>query len=990
METNQVRKQLPQNLHSGFIDASVPSSGNYGPHLVLNDPPRTKVLATLLQELDQCTSFVFSVAFITSGGLAMIFQSLCDAQKRGVKGKILTSDYLNFTDPKAIRDLWKKFPNIEVRVYSGKPFHTKGYLFYHGEEEYASMVIGSSNLTQEALATNREWNVRLVSLQQGDLLVKTQEEFNNAWSLSVPVSEAWLTHYEKLYKNVHVHTPYVPVFADDFLPGEEADINGITPNSMQSEALKSLASLRAKGKTKALLISATGTGKTFLCAFDVKAYRPGRFLYIVHREQIASESMKSFKQIVGTDASYGFLGGGESERDCHYVFSMIQTLSKDEVLHSFPPGWFDYIVVDEVHRSGGQSYQKVLDYFKPKFLLGMTATPERTDGFDIYALFDNTIAYEIRLNQALEADLLCPFHYFGISDLTIEGKPFEDFSTFSRLEMDEWVKRVQQTIDRYSIGLKRRRGLIFCSRNDDAVILSEKLNILGFRTLALSGKDDIESRNDAFRRLEIEDGPESLEYLIAVDIFNEGIDIPSLNQVILLRPTESAIIFVQQIGRGLRKCKGKEFLTIIDIIGNYTNNYMIPIALYGDSSYKKDSLRKVMGSGSLPLSGVSTVSFDRIAKERIYHAINGASFSSLKFLKEEYCKVRAKLGVVPSLVDFVRLDSISPLLFIENCKNYAVFKMKVESDWKPQLSTLHVQSLTFFSKVICPGLRPYESIVISLFLKGNSEITLALITQEVEKNYGFKPNTAKLLSALSVLGNGFFQEATRNGFGQIAYCSVSGECVRPTETFLNLLHDNDYKKELEDILLLGDYEYLHSNPVNRDSNDLVPYNKYTRQDVCRLLGWEKDESSTIYGYKLHYPTMTCPIFVTYDKDSESIDPGIDYQDKFISPSEFAWETRNQVHLDSKEPKAIRGEDPAGPFKSLLFVKKSDDEGTAFYYLGEMDFLSNFETIKHNKKGQTLSVVAMRFAMKQRVSDALYDYLCDGSISPSPQIAEFCS
>ena len=991
MDTNQVRKLLPQNLHSGFIDASIHSPGNYGPYLVLNDPPRSKVLATLLQELDHCTSFAFSVAFITSGGLAMIFQALCDAQKRGVKGKILTSDYLAFTDPKAIRDLWEKFPNIEVRVYSGKPFHTKGYLFYHGQQEYASLVIGSSNLTQEALATNREWNVRLVSLQQGDLLLKTQEEFNDAWNSAVPVSEAWLTHYEKLYKSMHAHTPFVPVPADDVILGEEACIPGITPNSMQGEALKSLASLRAKGKTKALLISATGTGKTFLCAFDVKAFKPKRFLYVVHREQIAVTSMESFRRIIGPDESYGFLGGGEGQKDCRYLFSMIQTLSKDEVLHSFPPGWFDYIVVDEVHRSGADSYLKVLDYFKPKFLLGMTATPERTDNFDIYGLFDNTIAYEIRLNQALEADLLCPFHYFGISDVSINGRLFDDLSVFSHLDVDERVKKVQQTIDRYSIGLKRRRGLIFCSRNEDAEILSEKLNTLGFKTLALSGKDDIASRNEAFARLEAEDGPTSLEYLVAVDIFNEGIDIPSLNQVVLLRPTQSAIVFVQQIGRGLRKFEGKEYLTIIDFIGNYTNNYMIPIALYGDTSYKKDSLRKVVSSGSLSLSGVSTVSFDRIAKERIYKAINDASFSTMKFLKEEYAKIKAKLGKIPVLLDFVRFNSVSPLLFQEsNKKSYPAFKLEVEPDWQPKLSVSHLQSLAFLSKILCPGLRPHEAMVVSLLMKGSQSVSFLQLEEAVQQAYGFIPDRAAFLSSLSLLGNGFFQDAARKSFGYLSYCSLSGNKILPDKAFLGLLQNDCYRKELEEILQLGDYEYRHCNLENRQEYDLVLYNKYTRQDVCRLLGWEKDESSTINGYKVHYPTLTCPIFVTYDKDTEHIDPSIDYDDRFISPSEFAWETRTPVHLDSKEPKAIRGEHPAGKFRKLLFVKKSDDEGLAFYYLGEMDFLSNRETTKLNKEGKSLAVVAMRFAMKHRVPDSLFDYLCDGNASPVCQVTGICS
>lgn len=903
--------------------------------------------------------------------MMMLLQALYEAKARGVTGKILTSDYLGFTDPKALTLIRKRFDNIELRVYSGKPFHAKGYLFYHGESDYASMVIGSSNLTHEALATNREWNIRLVSLQEGDLLRKVRTEFNAAWNIADEVSPAWLLHYERIRTSMHRQAQPTSTI----LPEEEESFERkhIVANSMQSEALAALEQLRHSGEHKAILVSATGSGKTFLSAFDVKRFAPRRFLFIVHRQQIASESMRKFKKILGNSISCSLIGGRTAyDSTAVYLFSMIQTLSKDEVLYSFARDEFDYIVVDEVHRAGAASYEKVLSYFKPKFLLGMTATPERTDGYDIYRLFDNNIAYEIRLNQALEADLLCPFHYYGISDLMVDGVQYDDLSQFSNITSDEWARNIQEAIDRYSIPNTRRRGLIFVSRNEEGRRLSEKLNMLGLRTLALSGVDDDKARDDAFDRLEMKEGPDSLEYLIAVDILNEGIDIPSLNQIIMLRPTQSAIVFVQQMGRGLRKYRGKDFLTVIDFIGNYTNNYMIPVALFGDTSFKKDTLRKLVSSGSLGIHGVSTVNFDKIAKERIYKAINDVSFRTLKFLKDEYCRVKMKIGRTPTMMDFVLHGAVSPLLFIDHSKNYYQFKSKVEKPFTHKMSADHLRSLDFFSKVIAPGIRPYEGVIIEALIDDKKNLTLERLATMIIENFNFVPQMESLCSAVKILQDGFYQAAMRKSFGNIVYCSWNGEMLIPTERFKMLLKNNVYRQELTDILNLGNKEYRTNVLPHRMQDDLILYYKYSRQDVCRLLNWEKDESSTIYGYKVDMRSMSCPIFVTYHKNVEEIDPSINYQDHFISPEKFAWETRHGVQLNSSEPKAIRNE--KGQMTKLLFIQKNNDEGIAFYYMGTMEFISNTQHKILNGKGKELPVVAMQFAMNTSVPGDLYDYL----------------
>ncbi|MFA7017860.1 MAG: DEAD/DEAH box helicase [Sphaerochaetaceae bacterium] len=960
---NSIDSKLATSLETGFIDYAVPSAEDYRPRLILNNPPTNNVLSALCREIEECVSFEFSVAFITREGLAMLLQPLYEAQGRKVQGKILTSDYLNFTEPEALSTILKYFPNIELRVYSGKPFHAKGYLFYRTSEAYTSLIIGSSNLTATALATTREWNIRLASLKEGDLLRTMQAEFNDAWECSCKVSSAWITQYSRIrkaFKNLPFQEEYPQTVS-------------IHPNIMQKEALQALATLRQQGKRKAMLISATGTGKTFLSALDVKAFQPKRFLFIVHRQQIASESLRSFKKILGENISCGLLGGGQIvDKEAQYIFAMIQTLSKDEVLSSFAPESFDYIVVDEVHRAGAHSYEKVLSYFTPKFLLGMTATPERTDGYDIYQLFDHTIAYEIRLNQALEADLLAPFHYYGISDLSIAEKEYDDVSLFSRLEEEEWVAKVKSTIDKYSLENTRRRGLIFCSRNRDALLLSQKLSALGLKTLALSGNASEQERDDAFTRLEQEELEGSLEYLIAVDIFNEGIDIPSLNQIIMLRPTQSAIIFVQQMGRGLRKHPSKDFLTVIDFIGNYRNNYMIPIALFGDTSYKKDSLRKLISSGSLAISGVSTVNFDRIAKERIYKAINEVSFKSVRILKKEYNKVRTKLGRVPRMMDFIHHGAISPLLFIDYSKNYYTFKSSVEDNFTHQLQIHHLQSLDFLSKVVCSGIRPYEGVLIEQFVAGVLSITLKEFKALIKQRYAIEPLEGALLSAIHILQNGFYQAAVRNGFGNLAYCRWHSGALVPTFEFLQLLTNKFYRSEVDDILKVGDYAYKTHFLSQRQADDFVLYHKYSRQDVCRLLGWEKDGSATLFGYRVHPASKTCPIFVTYHKNVEAIDSSIDYNDYFISPAEFAWETRTRVRVHSREVKAIEKE--SNQMRKLLFIQKNNDEGRTFYYMGDLIFLSKEEASKKNDKGEELPVVAMRFKMEKSVPPDLYAYI----------------
>lgn len=559
-----------------------------------------KVLSTLEKELEQCDEFIFSVAFISESGLTSLLQTLEGLEKRNIPGKILTTNYLYFNTPKAL-DKLNKFKNIELKIYDSEKnkhgFHTKGYLFRQGHKW--NILMGSSNLTSAALTINKEWN----TLVEEDLehSSKVLEEFNSLWNQSVKYSDI----REKYIADFNISNTRDK--KEEKIISEE-----INPNKMQQSFIKNLEKLREQDN-RGLLISATGTGKTFAAAFGMKSIDAKKVLFIVHREQIARQALETFKLIFGDSRSYGLLTGQNKNTEADFIFATIQTISKQEVYQSFPKNYFDEIIIDEVHRVGAESYLRVMDYFKPTFYLGMTASPDRTDSFNIYELFNNNIVYEVRLKEAMENDLLCPFHYFGISDLEIAGQPIDELSDFSKLYSDKRVNHIIDRINYYGYSGNRVKGLVFCSSKQEAKVLSDEFNKRGFKTTSLTGEDNQERREREVERL-VADSGDVLDYIFTVDIFNEGVDIPEVNQVVMLRPTQSAIVFIQQLGRGLRKSKDKDFVVIIDFIANYKNNFLIPVALSGDNSYDKDTVRKFLSQGTRYLPGTSTIHFDEISK----------------------------------------------------------------------------------------------------------------------------------------------------------------------------------------------------------------------------------------------------------------------------------------------------------------------------------------------------------------------------------------
>jgi len=955
--------RLSKSFTTGFIDHRVASVREYRPELITNDKKAgKKVLTTILRELESCNEFWFSIAFVTTGGVAALINTFVDLERRGVKGRILASQYLNFTHPEALRRI-RQFSNIELKIDVLNRSHSKGYLFR--KEEAYTLLVGSSNLTQAALSINKEWNLKVSATSQGEIVRSVLAEYKQDFEAATHVTEAFLEGYQRIIDSLKRSSQEAQE--------EQSNLAEVRPNKMQEEALLSLRELRTKGCERALLISATGTGKTYLSAFDVLAFKPRRFLFIVHRRNIALAAMKTFKKLLGEDISMGLYSGNSKELRCDFLFATVQTISKSEHLSLFDPAYFDYIVIDESHRAGANSYGRIIDHFQPKFMLGMTATPERTDGLDIFSLFNHNIAYEIRLNKALEEEMVSPFHYYGVADITVDGKVVDDFVEFNYLTVEERVDRIIEKTRLYGCDSGDARGLIFCSRKEEAKFLSLAFNQRGLRTVSLTGESSEDDRLKAINQLESENETERLDYIFTVDIFNEGVDIPKVNQIVMLRPTQSAIVFVQQMGRGLRKHYGKDYLTVIDFIGNYQNNYLVPVALYGDNSYNKDVLRKLITSGSRFIPGCSTINFERIAKDAILQSINVKNMQLAKDLKRDYELLKFKLGRIPMMVDFLDSQSRDPYLYVKKEKSYYQFVAKVEKWGDGVIDALSILLLKFFSNEINNARRIEESILLRLLLV-NKTVSVGDFDKLLREKYG---RIATPVLVNSTVNNLNFQFATetkgkRKSIGDLYGLNVV-ELLKGnfflSQQIIDRLKNDTFRRFLADNTdyAINKYDDQFSDGLYLDG--FILYQKYTRKDVFRILNWfQNPMAQNVGGYMVSKDKTNCAIFVNYHK-AEDISGTTKYEDGFISPTEFKWMSKSKRKLSSPDVESIR----YGKMRLPLFVKKHNDEGDDFYFMGDMTPIDeSFEQGTLNGA----SVVKVRFEMDQPVDEEVYAYITE--------------
>lgn len=933
------------------------------------------MLKAIRDELKRSRRFAFSVAFITPSAIAMLKQALLDFQGTGT---IVTSTYLGFNSPAAFLELLN-LDRVDVYVHpdSGEGFHAKGYVFE--QEASTTAIVGSSNLTESALLKNREWNLRFSALPDGDIVQQLNRAAQAHIDVSVRLTRRWIDHYASTW----VAPPRVSSSGTTRIePSGHLPQSGIIrPNSMQQEALAEIRTLRDAGENRAVVISATGTGKTILSALDVRAYGPDRMLFVVHREQILDRAIEEFKRVLNApDSDFGKFVGSSKELDRRYVFASIQSLSRPENLRAIVPDAFDYVLIDEVHRAGAASYRSLIDYLEPNFLLGMTATPERTDDFNVFELFGYNVPYEIRLQKALEADMLAPFHYYGVTDFVKDGEVIDQLADLSRLVASERVSHLLSKLKMYGHAGVPVRGLIFCSKNAEAAELSELLNYRSvhgqrLRTRALSGSDSIEERELTVQMLERGE----LDYILTVDIFNEGIDIPSVNQVVMLRQTLSSIVFTQQLGRGLRKAAGKDHLVVIDFIGNYENNYLIPIALFGDSTLNKDSIRKkiIDAQEAGAIAGLSSVNFDEISRQRIFESLATTTLDSMSNLKKSFIELRNRLGRPPLLIDFARFDTVDPTVIATKQKNYWRFLNKVGAE-EARAGAFDDSVLTFLSEELLNGKRPHELLLLSHLLSHAAGMKVEDYRNLLAVN-GLASDPATLESVLRVLSLAFFTEAEAAKYGGSPIVNLERGTYKLSEKFAMAWRAEPlFQTHVRDAIEAG--LYLARHRYNW-SGQLEVGQRYSRKDVCRLLNWNSNQQSTIYGYKVDFLSNSCPIFITYHKGSD-VSESTKYEDEFVNPSTLIWYTRSRRTLQSGEVKAI----VENRLPLHVFAKKDDAEGTDFYYLGRATSHDARQAKMSGDQGH--DVVAMTLGLESPIESSLYEYFAArASAVPSPVLAD---
>lgn len=535
----------------------------------------------LLKSFQKAKSVDIIVSFLMESGVNMLIKHLGNALKRGAKIHILTGNYLGITQPSALYLIKRKLGDqIDLRFYNEKnrSFHPKSYIFHY--EDYSEIYIGSSNISRSALTSGIEWNYRFRSTTDPESYDKFYETFEDLFqNHSIAIDDEELRKYSKNW-----HKPAVSKDLERYdAESEDEKVKELfEPRGAQIEALCTLEHTRAEGARRALISAATGAGKTYLAAFDSEKYK--RVLFVAHKEEILKQAANSFQNVRKSD-DYGFFDGDEKCTDKSVIFASVATLGKSEYLNEtyFPKDYFDYVVIDEFHHAVNDQYMRIVEYFKPQFLLGLTATPERMDGRNIYEICDYNVPYEISLKDAINKGMLVPFHYYGIFDKTDYSQLHQVRGKYDDRELNKTYignERRYELIYKNYCKYGSKRALGFCCSKEHAKDMAKEFCRRGIPSVAVYSDahgEYTEDRSIAIQKLM----QGEIRVIFSVDMFNEGVDIPAVDMVMFLRPTESPIVFLQQLGRGLRKSMGKEYLNVLDFIGNYEKAGRVRFLLTG-------------------------------------------------------------------------------------------------------------------------------------------------------------------------------------------------------------------------------------------------------------------------------------------------------------------------------------------------------------------------------------------------------------------------
>lgn len=640
---------IAENLESESLD-------EYSTDVMTGDRNKRMYLYhQLANSLRKAENVDIIVSFLMESGVRLLLNDLENALKRGAKIRILTGNYLGITQPSALYLIKKKLgEQVDLRFYNEKKrsFHPKSYIFHYSK--HSEIYIGSSNISKSALTSGIEWNYRFSSLKDEKNYNKFFDTFEDLFeNHSVVIDDKELRKYSKNW-----HRPAVAKDLEKYENIEEIRDSNIRmifePIGAQIEALFALENTREEGAKKALVVAATGVGKTYLAAFDSVKYR--RVLFVAHREEILKQAANSFKNVRQTD-DYGFFCGNEKATDKSLIFASVSSLGKKEYLNEkyFQPEYFDYIVIDEFHHAVNNQYQRIIDYFRPKFLLGLTATPERMDGKNIYEICDYNVPYEISLYEAINKGMLVPFHYYGIYDDTDYSKLHIVRGRYNEKELNEtYIGNVYRydLIYKYYCKYGSKRALGFCCSREHAEEMARQFCERGISSVAVysnSNGEYSEDRNIAIEKLT----KGEIKVIFSVDMFNEGVDIPAVDMVMFLRPTESPIVFLQQLGRGLRKSIGKKYLNVLDFIGNYEKAGKVRFLL------TEEKLAEINQYGYVRNSNIPDdciIDFDMKLID-LFEEMDKKQLKLKDRIKKEYFRIKELLGKSPSRTElFTYMD----------------------------------------------------------------------------------------------------------------------------------------------------------------------------------------------------------------------------------------------------------------------------------------------------------------------------------------------
>lgn len=883
--------------------------------LFLTNKTELSFLDKIKQSLGTCQSFCFSVSFIKKAGLVLLWPYIKAAIERGVEGKLITTTYQNFTDIESLKFFWglANHPNFECHLdydcfydeknYEKYGFHSKGYLFDYGSE--SELIIGSSNITRFALLKNIEWDMMLKVSNDNETIASAKEEFERLWEKTLPLDIALINKYAQRLNFA------IERWDMDY----DLASHKIKPNFMQRKALRELNRYRAMGQDKALVVAATGSGKTYLAAFDALNFAPEHLLYIVHEGSILKRSLATFQTVFGGDVFMGEYTGEHKDIDASFLFSTNVSMCRS--LELFDKKQFDYIIIDECHHAAAESYKKIIDYFEPEFLLGLTATPERMDNQDVYELFGNNVPYELRLRDALVNDLIVPFRYYGIRDDRVDFSKENERRMISQFVTDEHCEFVVEHIEKYRVPNQKLKALAFCKTISHAKMMAEALEPY-YKTAYLIGKNDTGERVRAYEDLQ-SDREGTLEVLCAVDILNEGVDIPGVNMVLFLRPTESSTIFIQQLGRGLRKYDNKDYVPVVDFIGNnYKRSAQIALALGGLAQkfvMEKRLLVALVRDDFKPLGleqyGVE-INIDSLSKEEILNYVENENFYSLKYMKQDYNNFKKYINspTYPRHMDYLNSDSAPDLLKFMQIKisskktnSYYGFLKGIEEENVVEFSAEQENVINYLSGLL-QLVRPHDYLICKYLLEGDNSIQSI---EEKVKNEVQNYNAVEFYHALEYL--------QKNHTVIIDDDTICFGCAL----------SNEFKSYLADLIEYGLTKYK-ADYVNCTDMFLLyqDYNKSQAQ-LKRCVNPGDINPGTFYGIQ-----GDVYIFASIKKDIAEGMEHLNYKDKFLEPSVFQWECK--ANISDKDLNLLNSSKCA-----YLFIRKMESENgitLPFTYVGK--------------------------------------------------------